>query len=321
MSSRKNRSTNQLTDPMKYNVDDIIFDDPIASEVGKVKTYRIPIATKYADGSEGDLILGLDKCMSYGVQENRDEKTDALNGYSISISLKDRDSPSDRQIQTIDVLDTIVEKCKDHLLQMHIKKSIGKITLDRSELKKISPVWRKINQETGEVDESAIPAIYPKLIYAKEKQDPKTKQMVPARVLTKFYLADEVDENGDPQQVNPVDFIGKRSTVSCALKIEGIFVGQVIKLQCKVVEVDIKPQETKQKRLLTSGWSSHSSSSSQQSTTVDESEIRDEDDDETPQTTVASEPAKAIVVSEDEEEVPPVVEQKTTKRGGPKKKA
>jgi hypothetical protein len=124
-------------------------------------------------------------------------------------------------------------------------------------LKKLTPIWRKVNQETGEIDETAIPALYPKLIYAKEREDAKTKEMIPSRIITKFFLADEVDENGDPMRANPLEFIGKSCTVSCALKVESIFVGQVIKLQCKVVEVDIKPLETKPKRLLTSGWSSY----------------------------------------------------------------
>ena len=85
-----------------------------------------------------------------------------------------------------------------------------------------------------------------------------------------------------------MQFLGKRSILSCALKIESIFVGQVIKLQCKVAEVDIKPVETRSKRLLTSGWSTYNKSNIsidsnpllQSYENKVEEEIKDEDDEE-----------------------------------------
>jgi len=261
MSSRKgNRSQNtQLTDPINYDTNNIIFDEATENNIpgSKVKYYRINVATKNEDGTEGELILGLDKCMSYGVQESRDMNTNVLTGYSISITLRDRDGGSERQNKTIDVIESIVEKCKDHILS--VKKTIGKVSIDRSDLKKLNPIFYKLNDE-GERDETASPMLYPKLIYAKERKDAKTGDIIPSKILTQFYLTDEVDENGEPLSVDPLQFLGKRSILSCALKIESIFVGQVIKLQCKVAEVDIKPVETRSKRLLTSGWSTYNKS-------------------------------------------------------------
>jgi len=333
MSSRKIRSsTPQLTDPVSFDINNLVFDDAVVSDLGKIKFYRINLATKYSDGTEGDLILGFDRCMSYGVQENNDEittivdgreqKTNKLNGYSISLVLRDKDGGSERQNRTIEIIESIVDKCKDHLLQLNVKKSIGKITLDRNDLKKLTPVWYKIDKETGERDEIASPMLYPKLIYAKERKDQKTGDIIPGKIITKFYLADEVDENGEPLEIKPLDFLGKRCTVSCALKIESIFVGQVIKLQCKVVEVDLKPVETKSRRLLTSGWSTYNTSNVSMNSNpllesyenkIDE-EVRDEDENED------DKPSQVLEASEDEEEKTVEIKKTTAKRPAKKTK-
>ena len=47
-------------------------------------------------------------------------------------------------------------------------------------------------------------------------------------------------------------FLGKRCLVTAALKVESIFVGKDIKLQCKLIEADVKSMDTRPKRLLRS---------------------------------------------------------------------
>lgn len=250
MSAHKvNRSaTTQLSDPVNYKVENVLFDDPVESVIpgNNLKTYRVKLATRNEDGSEGDLILGLDRCRSYGVNPTKDMATGVLNGYSISLVLRDRDGATERQEATINVIDAIVEKCKDHLLS--IKGKIKKGGMERSDLKNITPIYRKKDDE-GNVDESASPMLYPKLIYGKERTD-KNGKTIPAKIITKFFLEDEVDEYGNEVEVNPIEYIEKKCDVTCALKIESIFIGKDIKIQCKVYEADVKATENGYKRLL-----------------------------------------------------------------------
>lgn len=309
MSSYKvNRSaTTQLTNPVDYNISNLIFDEPIESVIpgNNLKMYRVKLATKNEDGTEGDLVLGLDKCRSYGINPTKDMTTGVLNGYSISLVLHDRDGPTERQQATVQVIDAIVEKCKDHLLS--IKGKIKKGGLERSDLKNITPIYRKRNED-GDIDETASPMLYPKLIYGKERTD-KNGKTIPAKIISKFFIEDEVDEHGNEVEANPLDYIEKKCDVTCALKIESIFIGKDIKLQCKVYEADIKAQESGYKRLLRktgmnaasvpqvtlSGSNPLFSSSS---STNDEEDVQEEEEDKP----TAS--ASVLVASEDEEEEP-----------------
>jgi hypothetical protein len=251
MSSKINRSqTTVLSDPINYNVENIVFDEPTENNIpgSTLKFFRVNVGTKNPNGTEGNLVLKLDKCMSYGLQETRDMQTGVLNGYSISLCMKDKEGATERQEKTLDVFTKIVEKCKDHLLSVRTK--IKKFDLERNDLKKLNPMYMK-RKEDGQIDENAIPTLYPKLLYYKSRKD-KNGNEIPAKIGSVFYNEDEVDEEGNPMEVDPMVFLGKRCLVTAALKVESIFVGKDIKLQCKLIEADVKSLDTKPKRLLRS---------------------------------------------------------------------
>lgn len=251
MSSKINRSqTTILSDPINYNVENIVFDEPTENNIpgSTLKFFRVNVGTKNPNGTEGNLVLKLDKCMSYGLQETRDMQTGVLNGYSISLCMKDKEGATERQEKTLEVFNKIVEKCKDHLLSVRTK--IKKFDLERNDLKKLNPMYMK-RKEDGQIDENAIPTLYPKLLYYKSRKD-KNGNEIPAKIGSVFYNEDEVDEEGNPMEVDPMIFLGKRCLVTAALKVESIFVGKDIKLQCKLIEADVKSLDTKPKRLLRS---------------------------------------------------------------------
>jgi hypothetical protein len=321
MSTRKiNRShTTQLTDATEFNASNLIFDDPIENKIpgdDNLKFFRIPIGIKNPDGTEGDLVLGLDRCSSYGIQITRDMKTKELNGYSLALVLRDKDSPTERQEAGIKAIECVVEKAKDFILKVKGKMKMG--DLERSDLKKLTPLFYK-KDEDGVKDETAPPMLYPKLYYYGERVD-KNKNVLPARIATTFYAEDEVDEHGEPVVVDPLQFLEKSCFATCAIKVEGIFVGSTaIKLQCKLFEADIKAKETGPKRLLRRfGMNAPSTPSvtlsganplfSKPST----DEVEEEDEEEQKEEEVK--PTPVIVASEDEEEeVKP--KKKPTKRG------
>jgi len=304
MSSKINRSnTTMLTDPMNYNVDNIIFDEPSENNIpgSTLKFFRVNIGTKNANRTEGNLVLKLDKCMSYGLQETRDMQTGILNGYSISLCMKDKEGATSYQDKTLDTLNKIVEKCKDHLLNVRTK--IKKFDLERNDLKKLNPLYMK-RKEDGQIDENAIPMLYPKLLYYKSRKD-KNGNEIPSKISSVFYNEDEIDEEGNPIEIDPMIFLGKRCIVTAALKIESIFIGKDIKLQCKLVEADVKLMETRVRSLLRSFVSIdipvYNNNGDNPLTKDDDDD--DEDDHKTEQSQASFQnTSEQLVVSDDEDD-------------------
>ena len=256
----KSRNT-QLLDVMSLPADEktmktelaqrIIFEKVIEGTVPnstpEIKFSRISYSITNPDGSEGELVFSTDRCFSFGVSEGKDPATGTLHSYSIAMSMYDRDGATERQTRTVTFLNVLTELTKEHLLKDDIKDQHGKYDLVLSDLRKLNPLYLK--KEKGKVVEGASPSFYPKLIYFKAGKDKNGKDRE-ERVLTKFYSEDEVDESGEQLQINPMDFIGQKCYVTAAVKIEGIFIGSKINIQCKVYEANIKAAETGPKRLL-----------------------------------------------------------------------
>jgi hypothetical protein len=288
-----NRSkTTQISDPCNFNIDNLIFDEPIKTEVSGIPPYyRINLATKI-DKSESELVFQMERCRMFGIKENRDMNTNNLTGYSAGMMMFDQLSPSERQMKTLETFQQIVEKCKDHLMQPDIKKKINKTAIKvREQLDTINPVSFMKNKETQEPDMNA-PVLNAKLIYAKAKKD-KDGNDIEGRMISRFYSEDDVDENGEPQVIDPLDFLNKKGSIIAAIRFESIFVGKDIKIQVKIYEAAIKTDDLSSgfKRLLRFGnvsndtiininmESSVPESDSFQINTSDQISLDDEDDE------------------------------------------
>lgn len=312
MSARKNT---QLSYPDSYDVNNITFEEPIAdttqTPTGPVSYYRINIGTKNEDGTEGELVLALDKLPSKGIKELKGDDGN-VNGYSISLYLKDKDGDHSKQQQTIDIINAITKRCAEHL--MSIKAKVKKPKLTEGEAEGMDPIWQKYDDETGEVDSSVSPMIFPKLIYAKPKM--VKDKFRDGKILTDLYLEDEyeVDKNGevilqDGSPINlkadPKNFIDKPCYVTAALKIESIFVGQKIKLQTKIFEADMKlKEESNRNRRLLRKHVSQVQPRVQESV-KEEVNVADDFDDEHDNKPVESVVQQELVNSDDEEEKKP----------------
>lgn len=244
----------KLVDPLEFNANNIIFDDPVAESIpGQPGTnYRINLGYKNANGTDGMFILGFDNCYSFGVSENVDQASKKLNGYVAAISLFDMNGPTHKQQKTVSVLSDIVQQCKKHILKDSTQEGLGKIDEEdkilESDLRKINLVfWKK---ENGKPNPELGGTIYPKLIWSKARIDSKSGKEIPPKMLTRFYNIDEVDENGDPVEVDPLDYVGKRFIIQPAVKIESIFVGSRISIQMKIYEAFVKEVESGPQRLL-----------------------------------------------------------------------
>jgi hypothetical protein len=257
----KPKST-QLTDVMDFPADRkamydelkkrVVIDPPVAGTVPNssppISFHRLMIIIKNADGTEGDLVFALDRCFSFGTGENKSPDTQKLNGYSTSVSMYDREGATPRQLQSVQFIAVLSEVITDHLLQEEVKAAMDNYELQAHHLEKLNPLYYK--KVKGKLVDGASPNFYPKLIWYGAGKDKNGKDR-PANMRTKYYIEDEVDENGDQLEANPLDFIGVRHYITPAVKIESVFMGAKTKnLQCKVYEAEVKLADTGPKRLL-----------------------------------------------------------------------
>lgn len=273
----KVQKKNELHDIVDWNVDNLVFADPefctVPGSTPPLNYIRINILTQNhqfnEDGSikfdkngvplnsntMGDLTLSFDRMFCYGVTESTSQETKAVIGHQMSFALWSRDGPKEREIKTSKKLEAIAEKAKQHLLS--IKKELKKPKLEMSDLKDLSKIlyWKE-DKDTGERVAGQGPSFSPKLIEYKARVDPKTGKEKPYQMCTIFYHEDEVDENGNPLEVSPLDYLSTESNkrflyARPAVKIESIFFGaKVLSLQCKVTESDISPVSMGPQRLL-----------------------------------------------------------------------
>ena len=227
--------TTQLTiGSKKYDTNKMIFSEPVKSSIPDSKPpisfQRINILTENQDGSVGELVFSTEENLfSFGLSENINKDTGKINGYSMAISLYNRDGATPGQKMFVENLDNILTRCKEHLIEH--REDIGRYDLEMNELKKMNTYY--IKKDKGKVVEGAKPSLYPKLIVSK-KQD---------TILTKFFDASN-------NSLNALDLIGKYCNVTCAIKIESIFIGKDISIQIKLYECEVRLQNTGMIQLL-----------------------------------------------------------------------
>ena len=258
MSSQKSyknsRSKNtQIQYPDNYDLSNLIFDDPVEGTIpnSKLLFYKINIGTKNPNGSEGDLVFVLERSSTFGIKESRDPSQNLI-GYSMGIILYDRDNGQDEyQRKVTETFNELVEKCKDFILRDDILKKMKKSssTMKRDKLDNISPLYFTKDKETNEPQPDK-PILNVKLLYRKERSN-DDGSMSEAKVTTRLYIEDEVDENGEPLEYESLsDVLDKKGFVRPAIKFESIFLGKDIKIQVKVLEAELKIEEKSTKRRL-----------------------------------------------------------------------
>ena len=139
----------QLTSANGFNVNNIIFSKPQAGGLKdtSVKFRRIYLSTKYADGSEGDLIISTPRIFSFGVSENmsQDDKN-KTNGFVFPLDLFDKNGASEDEKIFLDTFNKIVNHTKKHILDN--KKELKLPSIDESDLKKFNPIFYKKDKDT-----------------------------------------------------------------------------------------------------------------------------------------------------------------------------
>jgi len=299
-----------ISDPLTYDVNNMIFEKPKeqsskAANGSTVTFHRINIKTRNPDGkSVGDLILRLDRSLCLSI-------SDKFGSEQLSALLLLWDSqagPTQRQRKTEETLNAIVRKCKEWFSDIENKKSIKKAGLKHESLFENGLARRKVD-ENGNINMEDSPLFAIRLMQSKDRTD-KHGNFIPARINTGFYSETERDSEGNQVEVDPKTLINKRFYATVAVKIEDIFVGKDITIQCKLVEAVVKPFDNGPKRLLADVFSDDNED--EEDNGIDVSEPTDISESTDSTSTVLEESDKE---EEDQEPTPPPTKGKG-KRGG-----
>ena len=310
----------QLTEAKGYNIENMVFSDPVNGSIpnSTIQFKRIMIKTKYPNGQIGDLIIPTERLYSFGVNVNTSQETGKVTGYTMPMCMWSRENCTKEEKEWTDTLTKIVEKCKDHLVEN--REEIEKWDLEHAELKKLNPLYFK--KEKGKIVEGLGPKLYPKLI-----QSRKAKEKSPETdgIITYFY--DKKDET-----LNPIELVGKPCFVNAAVKIESIFIGSKITLQVKLFECDVELLESQGglRKLLRDRNKKEVSSEVSQNPLIPTKEDSEDDNEDAKSTQSEEEktptkttPKGKTVVSDEsdvEEEPKKILKKKTARKPGRKKK-
>ena len=228
----------QLTLPSEFDADNVIFSDPVTTNIpdSKLTFKRIFISIKNQDGSIGSFCMQTDLLYSFGPSPDLDEKNkDIVNGWKIPLCMYDKNGATPSQKTFVDVINNFVEKCKDHLLE--IKDDIDQYSLERSDLKKFGQnclYYKRDPKNKAKILDGVGPTLYAKLLYNKKKNE----------IMTEFF------DNKTGRQIDPQDLVEKHCYATACIKFESIFIGNKISLQFKVTECGVTTIESGRKSLL-----------------------------------------------------------------------
>lgn len=272
----------QLSNYLHFDTNKLVFSKPEIGNIPgqKINFKRIRIATKYDDGSIGDLIISTPpNLLTFGVQETRDLATNQINGYSLPICLWNRNGPSNEETTFTNTFNSICDTIKKYLLDH--KEDIEKYDLDMSDLKKFNPLFWKM--EKGKIVENRGPMLYCKVMWNKKKNQ-----------IQSIFVDEETNE-----EINPMTLLNKQCYITAAIKFESIFIGNKISLQVKLFETVFRVKETTIRGLLRPDAVKRSSSPIKQVDTIQQqSSVFDTDFDE------EEEQEDEIVMEEDENDIP-----------------
>jgi Protein of unknown function (DUF2738) len=265
---------NQLTNPLNYDVNKMIFSEPVKGSVPDtpIQFKRINISTLNSDGSVGDLILPTERLFSFGVSVNTNPETKQPNGHTLPLCLHNRDGPTQAEQAWVETFNNIVEHCKQYLVDN--REEIEQYDLSMNDLKKFNCLYYK--REKGKIVEGSGPTLYAKLIESKGKAKKGQKKTEnETKIMSMFF-----DTKGEP--LDPMNLMGKYCWVKAAVKIESIFVGSKITFQVKLYEAEIELTQTGMKPLMSRPKAKQGGLLSGNSNNMNDMKIELDDDDDGP---------------------------------------
>lgn len=222
----------KLFDIATLNLSDLSFSEPETKSIpGQKLSYQRLRLSLLENGKHFDcLFRSPPSLLSWGIQESRDPATDELTGFQMPIVMWTNNGNEAERAFT-DGFDRFCEHVKQQLLEK--KATFGKYDLELSELKRLNPMYWKM--EKGKVvDESKGPTLYGKCLYDRKSQ----------KIGTMF--VNELTK----QIVPPESLIGKHLYVTFTLRVDGVFIGNRLSLQIRIAEVLFREKQQHQSSLL-----------------------------------------------------------------------
>jgi hypothetical protein len=220
-----------ISDINTLNVDNIVFSKPkeVIQGSKRIRVYVMDGETK------SPLYIQMGDTYCFGISPSKLPKEDKITGYQMALPLWGQEgSVSDEQKVFLDTFEKIVQKCISHLMLADTRKAIRKLGLVKESLVTFSPIWRRRDPETGAFDETKSPVLYAKLLTAGENLEIETEFSEP-----------------DGTRVDPYTFLEKGfRTSKVLLMVHSIFIGTTIKLQVRVVEVEVEQRAKKRSSLM-----------------------------------------------------------------------
>lgn len=208
-----------LTSYETLNIENIRFSDTFK---GTYKTI-IPIGIKDEEENIIPLILNTpSNLLTFGIQEINDKNKNNIIGYQLPICLWGKKRVTNEEKLFTKKMEEIIDYIKEFLLS--IKEEIN-VTDEMIQNVNILN-WK---YENGVKCEDKGPILYAKLTTTNTNQN--------KRITTTF-----IDEK-TTNEIDPFEIMNKRGTVTSAIRIENIIIGNRIKVQVKLVEVFYKKIE------------------------------------------------------------------------------
>lgn len=142
----------QLTSIHNFGMFDVRFGKARTSKIpDSDRTYdRIPITINYGDAVFGPLLLKTDKCFSFGARQNVDKETGEVYGWTLPISMYDKDKPTADQRLFVQRLEEVIKYAQQRVLDEY--------PIDEETINKLGGcLWQPDDETRG-------PTLYAKII-------------------------------------------------------------------------------------------------------------------------------------------------------------
>ena len=209
-----------------FNVDNIVF-----SKVKDGKQGFKRILIYVVEGSDkSPLYLQMGPRFCFGVTATTDmANKEVITGYQLAIPMWDQEGKTPEQEQFYNVFQAIGKKCVSHLVSTNVKKELKKPTLTAETVgEKLLPTWQKRDEHLN-VDERFAPTLYVKLL---SERDPDG-----------FILINTEFADSSGKRIDPLTLPSNFKMQKCLLQFHSIYIGSSIKLQIKVIEVEIEQRK------------------------------------------------------------------------------
>lgn len=146
----------QLTNIDDLDMSNLHFEKPKTFKIPySDRTYDcIPIVINYDDATFGSLLLKTDKCFSFGAQHNINKETGEVYGWTLPISMYNREGVTLKQLTLVRKLRDIIKHAKEHVKKEYL------IDNDDTLEKLGGCLWQSDDETKG-------PTLYAKIMTAK----------------------------------------------------------------------------------------------------------------------------------------------------------